>query len=124
MGLYGVGSIVTLVFVGLIFITISAGCGGSGAECVGTVSYQGKTFEGKDKTAEQAKLNACNVYCREADQEYEARYRIWLDSPKGKAAGSPSKQEAIFKDKDLLNYVTETCAKKCAATMGPEAKCK
>ncbi len=50
-------------------------------------------------------------------------YRIWLDSPKGKAAGSPSKQESIFKDKDLLVYVTETCAKKCVAAMNPEAKC-
>ena len=71
-----------------------------------------------------AKNNACNVYCREADPEYDARYRIWLDSPKGKAAGSPSKQEAIFKDKELLLYVTETCAKKCAETMNPSAVCK
>lgn len=120
----GFGSVVTLALVGAIFLTVSAGCGGSGAECVGTVTYQGKTYEGRDKTSEQAKLNACNMYCREADPEYEARYRIWLESPKGKAAGSPSKQEAIFKDKDLLNYVTETCAKKCAASMNPEAKCK
>lgn len=109
---------------GFVLIAIVLGCSGSGAECVGTVSYQGKTFEGKDKTAEQAKLNACNHYCREADPQYDAMYRIWLDSPKGKAAGSPSKQEAIFKDKDLLTYVTETCAKKCAATMNPQAQCK
>ncbi len=117
-------SFYSLLTMFVVVVGIVLGCGGSGAECVGTVSYQGKTYEGKDKTAEQAKLNACNHYCREADQEYEAYYRIWLDGPKGKAAGSPSKQEAIFKDKDLLNYVTETCAKKCAATMNPEAKCK
>lgn len=124
MKLYGLGSVVTLVFVGVIFFTMSVGCGGSGGECVGTVTFEGKTFEGKDKTAEQAKLNACNHYCREADPQYDAMYRIWLDSPKGKAAGSPSKKEAIFKDKDLLTYVTETCAKKCAATMNPQAQCK
>lgn len=124
MKLYGLGSVVTLTFVGIIFFTVSAGCGGSSGECVGTVSYQGKTFEGKDKTADQAKRNACNNYCRDADPEYDAMYRIWLDSPKGKAAGSPSKQEAIFKDKDLMSYVTETCSKRCASTMNPESKCK
>jgi len=32
------------------------------------VSYQGKTNEGTDKTAEQTTLNACNHYCRKADQ--------------------------------------------------------
>jgi hypothetical protein len=113
----------SLVATTAFIVAIVLGCGGSGAECVGTVQYQGKTFEGKDKTAEQAKLNACNNYCRDADPEFDAMYRIWLDSPKGKAAGSPSKQESIFKDKDLLAYVTETCAKKCVATMNPEAKC-
>lgn len=125
MKFYSFGSLVTLAIVSAVFFTISLGCsGGSGAECVGTVTYQGKTFEGKDKTADAAKLNACNNYCRDADPEFDARYRIWLDSPKGKQAGSPSKQESIFKDKNLLAYVTETCAKKCAASMNPEAKCK
>ena len=117
------GTAITLLFVCSMFLFVTIGCSG-GAECIGTVSYQGKTFEGKDKSDEQAKLNACNHYCREADPEYDARYRIWLDSPKGKAAGSPSKQVSIFKDKDLLNYVTETCAKKCSATMNPESTCK
>lgn len=124
MKIYGFSSVVTLVFVGVIFFSVSAGCGGSTSECVGTVTYEGKTFEGRDKTTEQAKSNACNVYCREADPEYDAMYRIWLDSPKGKAAGSPSKKEAIFKDTDLLTYVTKTCANRCVATMNPDAKCK
>ena len=126
MKLYGLGSVITLTIVGIIFFTVSAGCGGSGGECVGTVQYQGKTFEGKDKTADQAKHNACNNYCSEADPEYDAVYRMWLDSPKGKAAGSPSKKEAVFKDKDkrLLDYITITCANRCVAEMNPEAKCK
>ena len=114
----------SLVATTVFLVAIVLGCGGgSGAECVATVQYQGKTFEGKDKTGEAAKLNACNNYCRDADPEFDAIYRIWLDSAKGKAAGSPSKQESIFKDKDLLAYVTETCAKRCAATMNPGAKC-
>ena len=105
-------------------ILVVLGCEGSGVECVGTVAYQGKTFEGKDRNIDAAKGNACNKYCREADPEYDAMYRIWLDSPKGKAAGSPSKQEAIFKDEALMKFVTETCSKRCVATMSPEAKCK
>ncbi len=120
---YPLKNLISFAATATLLVLVSIGCGGSGVECVGTVQYQGKTFEGKDKTAEAAKLNACNSYCRDADPEFDAMYRIWLDSPKGKAAGSPSKQESIFKDKDLLAYVTETCAKKCAATMNPEAKC-
>ena len=117
-------SLCSLIPTSLVLVAIVLGCSGTGADCVGTVSYQGKTFEGKAKTADEAKLNACNNYCRDADPEYDAMYRVWLDSPKGKAAGLPSKQEAIFKDKDLLNFVTETCAKKCAATINPQATCK
>lgn len=117
--------IFSLVIAATLIIGIVLGCGGGASDaCVGTVAYQGKTFEGKDKAPEQAKLNACNSYCRDADPEFDARYRIWLDSPKGKAAGSPSKQDSIFKDKDLLEYVTVTCANKCVATMNPESKCK
>ena len=121
----GFGALTTLSIIGAVFFSLSLGCGGAATDtCVGTVNYQGKAFEGKGKTTDEAKLFACNMYCREADPEYDALYRVWLDSPKGKAAGSPSKQEAIFKDKDLMNFVTETCAKKCAATMKPEATCK
>lgn len=113
---------VAMIFAVLLVVVL--GCGGSRSECVGTVAYQGKTFEGKAKTADEAKSNACNNYCRDADPEYDAMYRIWLDSPKGKAAGSPSKQEAIFKDEALMRFVTETCSRRCVSTMGPDAKCK
>ena len=117
--------ILSLVIATTLIIGVVLGCGGGSSDaCVGTVAYQGKTFEGKAKTADEAKGNACNNYCRDADPEYDAMYRIWLDSPKGKAAGSPSKQEAIFKDEALMKFVTETCSKRCVATMNPEAKCK
>ena len=125
MKTYGIGSVVTLILVGMIFLSISVGCGGSTSEaCIGAVAYQGKTFEGKGKDVGESKLNACNNYCRDADPEYDARYHIWLDSPLGKAAGSPSKQEAIFKDKDLMKFVTESCSGKCVAEMKPESTCK
>lgn len=114
----------TLSMISVVLILVVLGCGGSGADCVGTVAYQGKTLEGKAKNADEAKGNACNNYCRDADTEYDAMYRIWLDSPKGKAAGSPSKQEAIFKDETLMKFVTETCSKRCVSTMNPESKCQ
>ncbi len=115
----------TLILIGATLFVLVIGCGGSASDaCVGKVTYESKTFEGKGKNAEEAASNACNNYCRDADPEFDVRYRIWLDSPKGKAARSPSKQESIFKDKDLMNYVTESCSKKCVATMKPETTCK
>lgn len=126
MKYYTLGSVLTLTLVAGILFTASISCssGSSSDTCSGTVTYQGRTFEGKGKDADESKRNACNNYCRDADPEYEARYRIWLDSPKGKAAGSPSKQEAIFKDADLMKFVTETCSRRCAADMGPTSSCK
>lgn len=113
-----------VIAIAFVFI-VALGCGGSKDDaCVGKVIYQGKTFEGKGKNADDSKRFACNNYCRDADPEYDARYRIWLDSPRGKAAGSPSKQEAIFKDKDLLDFVTVKCADRCVREMNPESSCK
>ena len=117
-------SFTSLAATAFVLMAIVLGCSSSGADCVANAPHHVEEVAGKDKTAEQANHRDCNHYCREADPQYDAMYRIWLDSPKGKAAGSPSKQEAIFKDKDLLTYVTETCAKKCAATMNPQAQCK
>jgi hypothetical protein len=114
---------ISLFLISTILLFVVLGCGGSAAECVGTVEYQGKTFEGKAKTADEAKGNACNHYCREADPEYDAMYGIWVSSPNGIAAGSPSKQEAIYNDKALMKFVTETCSKRCVTTMGPKASC-
>lgn len=114
----------SLTIVAILIIGVILGCGGKAADaCVATVDYQGQKFEGKASEEFEAKKNACNNYCRDADPEYDARYRIWLDSSMGRAAGRPSKQEAIFKDKDLMKFVTETCSRVCTSTMKPEAKC-
>jgi hypothetical protein len=69
------------------------------------------------KDAAEAQGNACNKYCLEADPEFDARYRIWFDSPRGKAAGRPAKKESIYKDRSLLDYVTITCMKRCVAAV-------
>ena len=88
---------------------------GSAKKCTATLTLDGLTFVGEDAAEEKATRNACNKYCREADPGYEAMYGVWVDSPAGKGAGRPSKEEAIFKDKKLMDYVTVTCANECLA---------
>ena len=104
-------------FLALLFMlgALLACSSGSAKKCTATLTYDGKTFTGEDASGDKATRFACNKYCREADPGYEAMYGIWLDSPAGKAAGRPSKQEAIFKDKKLMDYVTVTCANECLA---------
>ncbi len=100
----------------------------SGKTCTGEVEYQGTTYTGEAGNLEDAQRFACNKYCLEADAEFDAHYRIWLDSAKGRAAGSPPKKESIYKDKDLMDYLTVECALKCVAKvkdgrMKGSAKC-
>ena len=114
------GPILALLFL----ITAVLACSSNSAQkCTATLSYEGRTFVGEDASTEKATRNACNKYCREADPGYEAMYGVWLDSPAGKAAGRPSKEEAIFKDKKLMDYVTVTCANECLAKI-KEGKAK
>lgn len=87
----------------------------SGPTCSGEVTYEGKTFTGQAGNVEDAQRFACNNYCLDADPEFDAHYRIWLDSSKGEAAGRPSKKESIYKDKDLMDYLTVECSLKCVA---------
>jgi hypothetical protein len=113
----------------LLLAAVLACSPGSTQKCTATLSYEGRTFVGEDTSTEKATSNACNKYCREADPGYDAMYGVWLDSPAGKAAGRPSKEEAIFKDKKLMDYVTVTCANECLAKIKDgkakaETKCK
>jgi hypothetical protein len=84
----------------LLLFAVLMACSGSGRKCTATLTYQGKTYTGADAKEEKAVSNACNKYCRDDDPEYEAMYRIWLDSPAGRAAGRPSKEEAILRIRD------------------------
>ena len=106
---------------GLLLLTVVIACRSSSPSsdvgCTGEVTYEGKTFTGQGKNAEDAQQFACNKYCLEADPEFDAHYGIWLESPKGEAAGRPPKKEAIYKDKDLMNYLTKDCATKCVASV-------
>ena len=106
---------------GLLLLSLVIACRSSSssdnASCTGEVTYEGKTFTGEGKTTEDAQKFACNKYCLEADPEFDAHYGIWLESPKGEAAGRPPKKEAIYKDKDLMNYLTKDCATRCVASV-------
>ncbi len=106
------GLVLSLLFLLAAVIACSSG---SAKKCTATLTLDGRTFVGEDAAEEKATRNACNKYCREADPGYEAKYGVWLDSPAGRAAGRPSKEEAIFKDKRLMDYVTVTCANECLA---------
>ena len=97
----------------LIGAVIACSSGSSAKKCTATLTNDGKTFVGEGASTDDATRFACNKYCREADPGYDAMYGVWLDSPAGKAAGRPSKEEAIFKDKKLMDYVTVTCANEC-----------
>ena len=97
----------------LLAAVIACSSGSSAKKCTATLTNDGKTFVGEGSSTDDATRFACNKYCREADPGYEAMYGVWLDSPAGKAAGRPSKEEAIYKDKKLMDYVTVTCANEC-----------
>lgn len=87
-------------------------CGRGSNKCTATLTYQGKTYTGIGKKDEAVSF-ACNKYCLADDSEYDAMYRIWLEGSEARAAGRPSKEEAIYKSKRLLDFVTITCANRC-----------
>lgn len=97
----------------LMLAAVLACSSGSAKKCLATLTYDGKTFTGEDASGDKATRFACNNYCRKADPGYEAVYQAWLDSPAGRDAGRPSKEEAIFKDRKLMEYVTVFCANEC-----------
>ena len=109
---FGTSVIAVILILGVVMACRSSS---SGPTCTGEVTYEGRTFNGQAGNVEDAQRFACNNYCLDADPEFDAHYRIWLDSPSGEAAGRPPKKESIYKDKELLNYLTKDCAMKCVA---------
>lgn len=109
---------ISLVAVFSIFLFVVLACSSaSKTPCTGEVVADGKSFSGKGKDADEAQRNSCNLYCLEADSEVDARYRIWLDSPKSKEVKNPTKKEAMYRDKTFLDYVTVTCMNKCMSKL-------
>jgi hypothetical protein len=112
-----VSSLLALVLLLSAVIACRSSSSDSKAPCIGSVVYEGQTFTGQAGNADEAQKFACNNYCLDADPEFDAHYRIWLDSRSGQAAGRPAKKESIYKDKDLLDYLTKDCAMKCVASV-------
>src|ERR1043166_3326858 len=98
----------------LLVSAVLACSSGSSKTCSATLTLDGQTFVGQGDADKRPRF-ARNKYCVEADPGYDAVYRAWIDSPAGKAAERPSKQEAIYKDKKLMDYVTVSCANECLA---------
>ena len=97
-------------------LVLALACGGAApVECVGHVSHAGQTYQPESGVADaaQAQKNACNLYCLDADPEYEAMYQIWRSSPGGDP--SVSKKDALYRSDRLLDYVTVTCAERCVS---------
>lgn len=106
----------------LVFLVLALGCGGgSGKTCVGKLTVDGKTFEGKDPTEAQARDNACSSYCIEGDKGYDRLYQEFIKSPAAKEAlidfnaekiSLKEKKWAAMKNERLSRYVDE-CRKNC-----------
>ncbi len=122
-GKQDVAGFVNIALILVILLGATLGCLGPGkdsAQCEGTVSYKGETFQGQAEDEQQAGLNACNKFCLENDSEFDGMYQIWLESPRAKELTEkkkrqPTKQEAIMEDSRLLDRVTKTCANNCVA---------
>jgi hypothetical protein len=106
----------SIILISMIFLFVILSCSSSvNNPCSGELIGDGKTFNSKGKDADEAQRNSCNLYCLEADPEVDARYRIWLDSPKSKEVKNPSKKEYMYRDKTFLDFVLVTCMNKCQA---------
>lgn len=117
------------LFAGVLLLSVIFACRSSARKCTGEVTFGGQTFNGQADNLEDAQKFACNKYCLEADADFDAHYRIWLDSARGRAAGRPEKKESIYKDKELLDYLTKDCASHCvdnvkAGRLKGSAKCE
>ena len=99
----------------LVFMILGAFLVSCSSECTGEITDGGKTYTAKAKNPEDAKRFTCNKYCLATDGKCDAMYNIWVNSPIGKAAGSPPKMKALSKNKKLLDCVTIECADRCLA---------
>lgn len=107
---YSTALLLCMIF-GALFVSCSS-------ECTGEITEGGKTYTAKAMSSVNAVRFACNKYCLDADAKCEAMYGIWVNSPEGKAAGSPPKTRSLSKSKELLDCITIECADRCIADAG------
>lgn len=102
-----------LLFVLAVLVVVGLSCGPAGQKmCVGEVTVDGLTFQGKDRDETQARKNTCSKYCIEGDKGFDRMYREWLRSPEAKKASGTDKWSAMALDKKLGEY-TRQCEDDC-----------
>ncbi len=102
----------SLISIGLIIFVLVLGCGGSRRECTGELTIDGRTHRGIDKDEALAKRNTCAKYCIEGNTEYDAMYRIWLESPRSKNVPVRENKWSALSDPPIKAFV-EKCEAKC-----------
>ncbi|MBK7512472.1 MAG: hypothetical protein IPI76_09445 [Chloracidobacterium sp.] len=105
----------------LVFLVMILGCGGSGKTCVGTLTVDGKTYEGRDRVEAQARENACSMYCIEGDSGYDRMYQAFIKTPEAKKVNIDfnaenvslkSKKWAALENERMNRYVDQ-CREGC-----------
>lgn len=75
----------SFAFIFVMLIGLILGCGGdSGKNCVGEITVDGTTYEGKDTDEAQARQNTCSKYCIEGDKGYDRMYQEFIKTPEAK----------------------------------------
>lgn len=104
-----------------VLLALALGCGGSGKTCVGKLTVDGQTFEGRDSVEAQARENACSSYCIEGDKGYDRLYREFIKTPEaGKGYLDFNAEKISLKEKkwsamknEKLNRYIDECRKNC-----------
>ncbi len=112
-----------MILVVAITLMIAAfGCGG-GRECVGELTIDGKTYQGKDPVEAQARQNTCSKYCIEGDSGYDRLYQEFVKTPEAKKIAGLDKWAAQAENKKLGEYIKQ-CEQKCLNEQKITVNCK
>lgn len=95
----------------VLFLAV-VGCGGSENVCVGELTVDGKTYEGRDPLEVQARKNTCSKYCIEGDAGYDRLYQEFVKTPEARKVIGLDKWAAQAQNKKLGEYINQ-CQQDC-----------
>ncbi|MBS1796108.1 MAG: hypothetical protein JSS81_19810 [Acidobacteria bacterium] len=118
----------TTALTGIVGVGLILGCGGPGRTCVGELTVDGKTYQGRDPSEAQARQNTCSKYCIEGDAGYDRLYQEFIKTPESKKVIGLDKWSAQAENKKLGEYVRQ-CEQDCLkqhtdGTRRIEVKCQ
>lgn len=103
----------SVAFIIATFAFLILGCfGGSQTKCVGELTVDGATFQGKDQSEPQARLNTCSKYCIEGDKGYDRLYQEFIKTPESKKVIGLDKWSAQTQNEKLGRYIDQ-CEQDC-----------